>query len=244
MTDIPPDRDTLPDELAPDYSRLGFRDLRAKCKDRGIPADGTTAELVEKLKAWDAQHGADVDLTVPEGADDEVDLLDLDDEPAPEQPAGGEGGASLPTPPAGPETTPGDPSPPEITNTVLTGRTLHYPTPGSPEVAASTSDAPETPLATLRQGRPNLEARDGVVKVGEAFGAAEVRAFRHEFVIGQHELTDVDHFRYIEQTHAAAAAAGLTTKGGVTVGERVGFGVDASTGQRTAIYQVPLRRIR
>lgn len=229
MTDIPPDRDTLPDEIVPDYSRLGFRELRAKCKGREIPADGTHADLIRKLRAWDAEHGADVDLTVP----DEFDLLDdedgEDDRPqdTPRQntqaSAGGGGDASLTPPPA------------------------DLPPDRGPEMPAVTVVAEEgshkLPVAMLRPNVVNLAARSGVVKVGEGHGAAEVRAFRHEVVVGERDITDVDHFRWIAEAHAAAQAAGHVTKGGVTIGERVGYGADAD-GRRTAIYQVPLKRNR
>jgi hypothetical protein len=228
MTDIPPDRDTLPDEIPPDYTRLGFRELQRLVKSRELPADGNAVQLVEKLRAWDAEHGKEPDLTVPDADEDDdgFDLLaDDDDEPAPEQPPGGEGGASLPSPPDGP-----------VLGTVTSAAPAVV-------VVAADPDAPATPPAMLRHGTPNMAARDGVVKVGETHTAAEVRAYRREYVIGDRELTDVDHFRYIAETHAAAAAEGLTTKGGTTIGERVGFGRDAD-GRRTAIYQVPLRRVR
>jgi len=225
MTDIPPDRDTLPDEIPPDYTRLGFRELQRLVKSRELPADGNAVQLVEKLRAWDAEHGKEPDLTVPDAdEEDDFDLL-ADDEPAPEQPPGGEGGASLPSPPDGP---------------VLGTMTSAAP---AVVVVAADPDAPATPPAMLRHGTPNMAARDGVVKVGETHTAAEVRAYRREYVIGDRELTDVDHFRYIAETHAAAATEGLVTKGGTTIGERVGFGRDAD-GRRTAIYQVPLRRVR
>lgn len=228
MTTIPPDRDAMPDEIVPDYSRLGFRDLRAKCKDRGIPADGTHADLIEKLKAWDAEHGADVDLSLPEPTDDDVDLL-ADDEDDDETSAGGGEDASLTPPPAdlpdlAPAPTPTMPEAPAVT-----------------VVAAGGSD--KLPPAMLRHNVPNLAARTGVVKVGEGHGAAEVRGFRYEVLVGDREITDVDHFRWIAEARAAARAAGYETKGGETNGERVGYGTDAD-GRRTAIYQVPLKRQR
>jgi hypothetical protein len=197
-------------------------------------------QLVEKLREWDAAHGKDPDPTVPDD-DDEVDLL-ADDEPTPEQPADGGGDASPAPPPAGPvlDTT--------TDNTLYaapSGTRSGVVTPEAPAVVivAADPDAPAIPPAMLRHGAPNLGARDGVVKVGDGHGAVEVRAFRREYVIGNRDITDVDHFRFIAETHAAAAAEGLTTKGGQTVGERVGYGHDAD-GRRTAIYQVPLKRVR
>jgi hypothetical protein len=68
-----------------------------------------------------------------------------------------------------------------------------------------------------------------------------VRAFRAEFPLGPRELTDVDHMRFIADTHALAHQAGYATKGGITIGERVGYGIDADGG-RTIIYQVPVKR--
>jgi len=241
------------EEIVPDYSRLGFRDLRALCKKRNIPADGSVVDLIEKLKAHDAQHGLTTDVEVPDDAD-EVDLLADDmsaqpdstptqstahtldapapphaDEPArntvgdttPESPAGDGPGASLPSP-------------------------VGTPTPGAPAVVTVPADpaaATGLPPSTVRNGRPNLAIRDGIVKVGEGHGAAEVRAYRREYVIGQRDISDTDHARFIEETHAAAHAEGLATKGGVTIGERVGYATDANN-QRTAIYQVPLKRQR
>ena len=91
-----------------------------------------------------------------------------------------------------------------------------------------------------RDGR-DLTVKNGLVRVGEGHGAAEVRAFRYEIPIGPRDVSDGDHFAYIAEAHAAAAAAGYPTKGGATVGERVGYAADA-TGRRTVIYQVPLKR--
>jgi len=230
------------DELVPDYSRLGFRDLRKLCSTRGIPADGTQVQLIEKLKADDARRGLTQD-DVPSA--EEIDLLDDLDEPAEQPTAAGAGdaAASGATPPAAARPSASDDlagpavgRAPEIGNS-----------PGAPAITTVAADG-ETgavPSAIIggKTGRPNLTARTGQVRVGEALGAAEVRAFRWEFVIGPHEVTDNDHFRMIAETHAQAAAAGLTTKGGITVGERVGFAADADN-RRTAIYQVPLKRQR
>jgi hypothetical protein len=246
--DLDPD---APEEIVPDYSRVGFRQLQALCKTRGIPADGRAPDLIDKLKAYDAQHGLAVDTDVPDADEDEVDLLADDmpaqpdstptqstahpldaptssraDEPArttandatPESPAGDGRGASLPSP-------------------------VGTPTQGSPAVTTLHAEpgTPALPPSMVRSGRPNLAVRDGIVKVGEGHGAAEVRAFRREYPIGQRDISDVDHARFIEDTHRAAWAAGLQTKGGVTIGERVGYATDANS-QRTAIYQVPLKR--
>jgi hypothetical protein len=223
------------EEVVPDYSRVGFKALRALCKDRGLPADGTVVELIEKLKAYDTQHGRDVDLSAAENLPDDEEEVDLlaDDEDAPAAPAapkGSDGGgeaASAPPPPGYPHQLP-------------EGGTM---TSAAPAVVVYTSpdQSKGLPSSTLRGGRANMTAREGLVRVGEGHGAAEVRAFRHEIPIGPRDVNDADHFAYIAEAHAAAHAAGYQTKGGTTVGERVGYGRDAD-GRRTVIYQVPLRR--
>lgn len=218
------------EEVVPDYSRVGFRALRALCKDRGLPADGTVVELIEKLKTYDAQHGRDVDLSAAENLPDEeeVDLL-ADDEPGPaipESPVGG-GEAASPPPPTGASYTP--PQGGSVTS-------------AAPAVVVFTSpDAPKGVPSAGRDGQWNLTVRNGLVKVGEGHGAAEVRAWRHEVPIGPRDVSDGDHFAYIAGAHAAANAAGYQTKGGGTVGTRVGYATDAD-GRRTVIYQVPLKR--
>jgi hypothetical protein len=204
-----PERPDLADgdgeEVVPDYSRVGFKALRVLCKDRGIPGTGTVVELIERLKAYDAQHGKDVDLSAAENLpdDEEVDLLD-DGDDTPESPVGAEEAAS---PPAPTGTTPAPP-------------------PATPAPARTKADG---------------TVKEGPVKVGEGYGNTDVRAYRREFPHGAREITDADHFGYIAATHEAAHAEGLTTKGGATVGQRVGEGVDAD-GRRTVIYQVPLKR--
>lgn len=216
------------EEVVPDYSRVGFRALRVLCKDRGLPADGTVVELIEKLKAYDAQHGREVDLSAAENLPDdeeEVDLLADDDEPgpAPESPVGGGEAASAPPP----------------TGNLPEGGSV---TSAAPAVVVFTSpDQPKGLPSAGRDGRPDMTVKNGVVRVGEGHGAAEVRAFRYEIPIGHRDVNDADHFAYIAEAHAAAQAAGYPTKGGTTVGERVGYAADAE-GRRTVIYQVPLKR--
>ncbi len=220
------------EEIVPDYSRVGFRDLQKLCKVRGLPGDCKGPELIERLKAYDAQHGRKVDLTLPEG--EEVDLL-ADDDDTPERPAGTGEAAPEPVPVGstlvyvdGPGFVTGD------------GGTV---TSAAPAVIVyADADQPTgLPLATTRGGKADLSVRNGAVKVGQGHGAAEVRAYRMEYPHGPREVTDNDHFTYIAETHAAAQAAGHETKGGVTIGERVGFGADAD-GRRTVVYQVPLKR--
>lgn len=217
------------EEVVPDYSRVGFRDLQRLCKVRGLPGDGKAPDLIERLKAHDIRHGKAIDLTIPE--DEEVDLL-ADDEPdaaTPEQPVGGGEAASAPSPTG-----------------VLPSANLPHGgsvTSAAPAVVVvSSPDEPKgLPRAATANGRVDLTTRDGQVKVGEGHGAVEVRAFRREFPHGPREIDDSSHFTYIAETHAAAWAEGLATKGGVTIGQRVGEGVDAD-GRRTVIYQVPLKR--
>lgn len=218
------------EEIVPDYSRVGFKALRALCKDRGIPGDGTVVELIEKLKVYDAQHGRDVDLSAAENLPDEeeVDLL-ADDEPGPaipESPVGGGEAASAP-PPTG------------VSYTPPRGGSVTSAAPAVVVVAAP--GAPKGVPSAGRDGQWDLTARNGIVKVGEGHGAAEVRAWRHEIPIGPRDVSDGDHFAYIAEAHAAAHAAGHVTKGGSTIGTRVGYAIDAN-GRRTVIYQVPLKR--
>jgi hypothetical protein len=95
--------------------------------------------------------------------------------------------------------------------------------------------APEVPerVAPLRRGQPNLTVRVGANE--------QTRTFRAEYLIGAHEVSDVDHARFIAETHERARLAGHITRGGITVGERVGFAADEH-GQRTVIYQVMIKR--
>lgn len=235
------------DAIVPDYSRIGFRQLQALCKAREIPADGTGPQLIEKLRAWDAQHGQDIDLTAPEGTDEDDDLLaddplDGDDTPkhaaaspsptahalaapsparaTPEAPTGGGEAASAP--------------PPE-------GHGQHNPTYPAATVVTAPGEQGDLPAGLDNRGRPTLAVRNGVVKVGEGHQGRNVRAYRREYPIGRHDITDGDHFRMIADTHAAAQADGYVTKGGIGAGERIGYAADAH-GQRTVVYQVPLRR--
>jgi hypothetical protein len=242
------------EEVVPDYSRVGFRALQALCKDRGLPGDGNSITLIERLKAWDAQHGTDVDLSAAENLppaaeeDDPLGLDDPEDDGAPESPVGGEEAAS-PSSPTGAPTAGEDvigvgtmqPSGVYPANLPAGGSV----TSAAPAVVVySDPDAPKgLPRASGQGGRADLTVKNGLVKVGEGHGAAEVRGFRHEIPIGTREITDNDHFAYIAEAHAAAHAAGHQTKGGATVGERVGYGRDAN-GARTAIYQVALKRVR
>jgi hypothetical protein len=226
---------TPPDgqEVTPDYSRLGFRQLQALCKGRQLSGSGSQLDLIARLKEYDAAHGTVPTLDVPE-PEEEPDLLADEDEALPGAPAvtvtpadGGEVASASPS--AGPAAVDVGPvgSSPQMPAVVVTAA------PGEPQ---------GLPPASVR-GRANLAARRGLVKVGEGHGATEVRAFREEYPHGERELTDTDHMRYIADTHAAAWAAGHDTKGGITIGERVGFGRDAS-GVRTVIYQVPIKRQR
>lgn len=203
-----------PEEVVPDYSRVGFRDLQKLCKARGLPGDGGSAALVDRLKAYDLQHGKDVDLSALDDSDPDFDPL-ADDEPAPaaqEQPAGSGEAASVP-PPAGLAAPAAPPAPAAVASEV----------------------APR-----LRRGQPDLSTRTGVHVVGQG-SQGPSRVFRAEFPIGDHELSDTDHFRYIADTHVQAQTAGHTTRGGSTIGERVSYAADEH-GRRTVIYQVTLKR--
>lgn len=233
--------DGAAEEVVPDYTRVGFKALRVLCKERGLSAEGNSIALVERLQAWDAQHGKTVDLSAVE----DLDPLGLDDDDTPESPVGGGEAASASSPT-------GAPTAGEDVIGIGTTATAGIVT-GLPEGSSITSAAPAVvvraepeqgwglPSATTKTGKADLTVRDGLVRVGQGHGAAEVRAFRVEYPHGPREITDNDHFGYIAETHAAAHAKGLQTKGGVTVGERVGEGRDAD-GRRTVIYQVPLKR--
>jgi hypothetical protein len=97
--------------FVPDYSRVSFKNLQRLCKLRGIPGDGNTVALVEKLRAYDVERGLSCDLSALDDSDPDVDLLgDLDAPVSTEHPhagpavlrtpAGGGEAASAP-PPAG-----------------------------------------------------------------------------------------------------------------------------------------------
>lgn len=232
----PYDPENPPEEITPDYTRIGFRDLQRLCKARNLAGNGTVVELVERLRAYDAQHGTTVDLSPLEDSDPDFDpTADDADGTTPEPPVGAGEAASAPAPT-------GD-LPPMLPNvTIPAGGTVTSAAPAVVVVSAPGQPS-GPPQAADTRGRANLSARDGVVKVGEAHGAAAVHAFRAEYPHGWRDLTDNDHFTYIAETHAAAHAAGYATRGGVTVGERVGFGSDAD-GRRTVIYQVSLKRNR
>lgn len=216
---IIPATEVDPDEVVPDYSRVGFKDLQKLCKARSIPGDGNAAALVDKLKQWDLVNGRTVDLSALDDSDPDFDPL-ADEPAAPEQPAGGGEAASAPSPTG----------PAPFTD---------LPMVKDPEVPAVAVRAdPEEPKP--KRGQPNLSTRSGLVTLGEG-SRGPSRAFRMEFPLGSHELSDVDHFRFIADTHGYAQAAGYTTRGGSTIGERVGYAADAN-GHRTVIYQVTLKR--
>jgi hypothetical protein len=235
------------EEVVPDYSRVGFRALQALCKDRGLPGDGNSITLIERLKAWDAQHGKDVDLSAAENLADEPedDPLGLDDPD--ESPVGDEEAASASSPTGAP--TAGE----DVIGVGTQQPSGVLPTINLPDGGTVTSAAPAVvvysapdepkglPRASGNGGRADLTVKNGLVKVGEGHGAAEVRAYRHEILIGPRDVSDADHFTYIAEAHAAAQRAGHVTRGGGTVGERVGYSHDAN-GTRTVIYQVAVKR--
>lgn len=244
MTDTAPrPDDEAPEEIVPDYSRLGFRDLQKLCKARGIAGDGNSIALVEKLKAWDAEHGKEVDISALGDSDPDVDILDLDDEPAepatPESPPGA-GEAASASAPGGVRADGVQDQNANANISVPPGGSVTSAAPAI--VVVSAPDQPKgLPQGTYRGGRVDLTVKTGLVKIGEGHGAAEARAYRMEFPIGMREISDSDHFMFIAETHAAAHAAGHATKGGTTIGERVGYSADAN-GARTAVYQVSLKR--
>lgn len=255
MTDaIAPESDSTPtEEFVPDYSRLGFKDLQKLCKSRGISADGNTIALIDKLRVWDAEHDRAVDLSALDEPDgEEVDLLDMVGDDAPQAPADGEAEAASPSPPSAGQLAV-QPGTPEVGATAASGGVgLTTPAPSSytsaaPAVAVRAAVGMAAPAAQhRRRGEPDLTVHEGPYMLGEPRDAdgspARPNRFRAEFPIGNHELTDDEHFRYIAETHARAAAAGYATKGGNTVGERVGY-YPGSAG-RVVVYQVTLSRRR
>lgn len=225
----------------PDYSRLSLRELQKLCKSptRNLPAGGKTIDLINRLKEWDHQNGRDVDLSAldePDEPEEEVDLLDLDGpvetaSAEPERPAGAGEVASASTPAghhagAGP-TVPGDTPPaPPVPNSTVTA-----PSPAAPAMQMAAAPPPK-----LRRGQVDLTVRNGPVT--DANGA--VKTFRIEFACPPGELSDTQHRLFIAEAHGAAQAAGYATKGGVTIGTRVGYATDAD-GRRVVVYEVMLK---
>lgn len=211
--DQPVNPDALPEEVPPAYSRLGFRDLQRLCKARGIPGDGRAPALIEKLEAWDLQHGRSVDITLPD--EEEEDLLG-DDMPAPATTS-----ATLATTPATPAVEPAPQTPA-----------------GGGEVASASPPAgPALSGRAVRRG----EADQPNVRTGPVERDGKVKAYRVEFPMGVGDVSDQQHATFIADAHNVAASAGYPTKGGSTIGARIGFGTDAD-GRRTVIYEVPVRR--
>lgn len=209
-------------ETVPDYTRVGFRDLQRLCKARGLSGEGKAADLVERLRAQDEAKGQSVDLSALDSLpddDDEIDLL-ADDEPEPAGPPAD--GAAASEPSAGPV---------EATQQPATAT--------SAAPAMDIRADPDVP-PPARGRAPDLTT-DGIVKVGQGFGAAAAYGYQMAYPVGPYEISDLEHFRMIADTHAAAQVAGHTTRGGATVGERIGFGADAN-GRRTAIYRVAVKR--
>jgi hypothetical protein len=94
-------------------------------------------------------------------------------------------------------------------------------------VAAERSEqATEDKAAADQSGRADPAVKDG--RTG--------KVFRREFYPTR-TLDDGYHAHLIAETHHAAHAAGLRTKGGLTVGHRVAESVDAA-GKPTVVYEV------
>ena len=83
--------------------------------------------------------------------------------------------------------------------------------------------------------RPAAPARDAHQPTTKAFRVEYVRGGRNP------EADDGVHFFFINETRAAAAAAGLRPRGGINIGRRIGYGVDA-TGARTVVYEVSVKQ--
>lgn len=70
------------------------------------------------------------------------------------------------------------------------------------------------------------------------------KSYRMQFPApGDGPIPDDEHFAYIARTRAAAVDSGHAPKGGETIGSRVGFSTDAD-GNRTVVYEIPLKRSR
>lgn len=226
------------EEVVPDYSRLGFKDLRKLCTARGIPADGNVPALIEKLKAYDVQHGKTTDTTVPD-VDDDDDPLGLDDaDDADDETPDGAGEAASTPAPSGPTGVAEAP-------TVGAIATINIPDGGTVTSAAPAvivrPDPAEATAPKLKRGQEDMNTRNGVASFGGGDGKPAQRVFRAEFTIGNRDITDDDHFRFIAETHGLAAQAGERSRGGTTIGRRVGFAHDAD-GRRTVVYEVHLKR--
>jgi hypothetical protein len=193
-------------------AQSGRGDLLAAARERELSGHGTNIDIFARIQARDVELA---ELAATESRDlgpvTEDDPLGLDDDA--HTPLGVDliAEATAGQPPAPPE------APPAVTDP-------------SPEGAAGGPVTPARPEA-MTDPNPPRASRVGV------FG----NAFRAEYVIGGREVDDVTHFRLIEETQAAALAAGRVPRGGVGIGRRVGFFAD-DHGTRTVIYEVPIRR--
>lgn len=103
---------------------------------------------------------------------------------------------------------------------------------------------PETPPAAPgaspqdAAGGPGVEPADDGEPAGRTglFGST----YRVEYPLGNREIDDPYHYHLIGETQAAAQAAGHHPKGGIGIGQRLGYGADAN-GRRTVVYEVPVR---
>jgi hypothetical protein len=106
-----------------------------------------------------------------------------------------------------------------------------------PRVVEPGQPADDVPIGP---SKVDIKPVDGAYTVGEG-ARGMVRVYRKEFPIGDRPLDDDHHFHLIAQTHEAALNAGHQSKGGPTIGKRLGYSRSAS-GERTVVYEVPLRR--
>lgn len=116
---------------------------------------------------------------------------------------------------AAPEATPDPPVPAPVPQPVVVA-----PAPGV--------QSPPVPAAARPTG-PDPAVKSGLTG----------SVFRKEFPANR-PVDDVQHRHLIAETHAAANAAGHRTRGGLTVGRRVGPSVD-SEGRPTVVYEVHVK---
>ncbi len=192
-----------------EYSTRTRPELVKLCKERGLSGAGTNEDLIERLQAQDAEVAG-------QGADEDPLADDLTDEPA-------DDGQEADEPDAGTEDEATEPAaaPP-------TPPAAAQPEARVPQVVAAeqSEQAAEDRAETDRAGVMDPTVKDG--RTG--------KVFRREFYPTR-TIDDGYHAHLIAETHHAAHAAGLRTKGGLTVGHRVAESVDAA-GKPTVVYEV------
>jgi hypothetical protein len=218
------------EEFVFDYSRVGRRQLVAMAVHRGLLGSGTNPQLIERLRDWDHAHpdATDAERFPPEpGQESSQEPARQPERPAAETPAAG--GADA------------DQDEQDDEQDDETPTTSEPPAAGAPAAPAA---GPTMFGGILRGGLTDpgpmpTTATAGVVEAGRT-PTAVARMFRAEFPLGDRSIDDAHHLRLIEETHRLANEAGYQTRGGLTVGHRVGF--SSNERGRTVIYEVHLKR--